>query len=103
MSEGFEWDKLVPYEEVLDPETYHCGAQWSYRVYDEYDYEVCGERAVACYEEQGRCREHLPEFEYLEAYGFIPKPKFVLQILDGPRGFVPEWQVLGQLYNDLVP
>lgn len=82
-----------PYAEGEDAT---CQLRWSYRVYDEYEWDSCGEPAVACSlspddeEAPGRCKSHLPEFEYMDHWGFVSKPKIVLSLKDTPKGYIDE-------------
>lgn len=79
-------------EPYAEGEDVTCQLRWSYRTYgeDDYEWDSCGEPAVACSlaeddeERPGRCKSHLPEFEYLDAWGFVPKPKGPLNLIRLP-------------------
>lgn len=75
-------------EDPEDPQSFTCGFRWYYRVYDDTDYETCGEPAVGCNldgdERPGRCLEHMPNYEYLWAWGYVPQPNEVIMLMDRP-------------------
>lgn len=69
-----------------------CGKKFWYKVYgdsNDNDYETCNLPAIACDlddgEMPGRCGDHLPNFEYMDGMGFLPKPVEVITLLDRPR------------------
>lgn len=69
--------------------TNFCGFKYWYRVYDDTDYDICGEPAVACDAgdgdiESGRCLAHTPEYVWLDSWGFMPPHKTTLNLIGGP-------------------
>lgn len=85
-----------PVDEYLFGEDKVCGLRFQISPYgsDDPEYEICGDPAVACSldddERPGRCNEHLPNFEYLNHWGYVPAPAEVIQLLDRPRPFAYE-------------